>query len=69
MKKNMGRTDQIIRLVAGIVLLALGILVPMSDSMTWLSIVLIVIGVLALVTGIFAICPLYIVLKKNTLGK
>jgi uncharacterized membrane protein HdeD (DUF308 family) len=66
MKKNVGRTDQIIRLVAGIVLLALGILVPMA---TWLAIVLIIIGVLALITGIFAICPLYIVLKKNTLGK
>ena len=34
MKKNVGRTDQIIRLVAGIVLLGVGILVPMS---TWLE--------------------------------
>lgn len=66
MKKNVGRTDQIIRLVAGIVLLGVGILVPMS---TWLGVVLVILGALSLVTGIFAICPLYIVLKMNTLGK
>lgn len=66
MKKNVGRTDQIVRVVVGLVLLALGILVPM---VTWLAIVLIVLGVIALITGIFAICPLYIILKMNTLGK
>ena len=66
MKKNVGRTDQIIRIVAGIVLLGVGILVPMSTA---LAIVLIILGVIGLITGLFAICPLYIVLKMNTLGK
>ncbi len=67
MKKNVGRTDQIIRVVAGLVLIAVGFLV--TPIPYWLAIVLIIIGVLALITGIFAICPLYIILKKNTLGK
>jgi Inner membrane protein YgaP-like, transmembrane domain len=66
MKKNVGKTDQIIRIVAGIVLLAVGILVPMS---TTLSIILVILGALLLVTGFLGVCPLYALLKINTLKK
>jgi hypothetical protein len=67
MKKNVGRTDQIIRIVAGIILVAVGFLVPMSS--TALQVVLIIIGAFLLVTAFLSFCPLYTLLKINTLGK
>ena len=67
MKKNVGRTDQIIRIVAGIILVAVGFLVPMAS--TALQVVVILIGAFLIVTAILSFCPLYALLKINTLGK
>ncbi len=67
MKKNVGRTDKIIRIVAGIILVAVGILVPMSSTV--LQVVLILIGGFLLITAFLSFCPLYTLLKINTLGK
>jgi hypothetical protein len=61
MKNNVGKTDRLIRLVAGLILLVLGI---------WLhSWLVVIISVILLVTGIFRICPLYLPFKIDTTEK
>jgi len=67
MKINEGRTDRIIRIVAGIVLLVLGIFVVLPAG--WLAWVLNVVGAILLITGIIGFCPLYALLKIKTTGK
>ena len=66
MKINEGRTDRIIRIVLGIVMLVLGIAVLPAG---WLAWVVNVLGAILLVTGIVGFCPLYALLKLNTLKK
>ena len=57
MKTNVGATDKIIRIVAGIVLIIMGILY----SKIW-----IIIGLIPLITGLIGFCPLYTLLGINT---
>ena len=57
MKKNVGNTDRIIRFLAGIVLLALGIFAV--ESTTW-RVVLIVGGIVMFFTGFSSLCMLYL---------
>ena len=52
--RNVGSADRIIRVVAGIVLLSLFFIYPQSP---WRYLALI--GIVPLVTGLFATCPLY----------
>jgi uncharacterized membrane protein HdeD (DUF308 family) len=66
MKINEGRTDRIIRIALGIVMLVLGIAVLPAG---WLAWVVNVLGAILLVTGIVGFCPLYALLKLNTLKK
>jgi Inner membrane protein YgaP-like, transmembrane domain len=66
MKPNVGRTDRTFRIVGGVVLLVLGIVIVPAG---WLAWVFNIIGVLLVVTGILAFCPLYTLLKINTFGK
>lgn len=66
MKINEGQTDRIIRIVLGIVLLILGIAVVATG---WLEWILVIVGAILLVTGIVGFCPLYALLKINTLKK
>ena len=54
MKCNVGKTDRIIRIVLGIILLVAGIVAPVG--MTW-RVVLLVIAAVALVTAIIRFCP------------
>jgi uncharacterized membrane protein HdeD (DUF308 family) len=63
MKINESKTDRIIRIVLGALLLILGFFVV--DSVT-LGIVMMVIGGIALVTGIVGFCPLYALFKFST---
>jgi hypothetical protein len=63
MKTNESTVDRIIRVVLGIVLLALYLTGVVSGA---LGIVFIVLGVIALVTGVIGFCPLYVLLKINT---
>lgn len=60
MKQNVGQTDMIIRIVLGLIIGILGI-----AFQTWWGLL----GLLLLVTGIFKICPLYLLLKLSTLQK
>jgi len=62
MEKNVGKLDQVLRIVIGIVLLLLGLFFTGG----WFAKVLIILGFIGLITGILAKCPLYAVFKINT---
>jgi len=63
MKTNESMVDRGIRVVLGLVLLALGASGTVAGA---LGIVFDVVGVIALATGLIGFCPLYAVLKINT---
>ena len=65
MTTNVGGADQVIRLVLGIVLLALGFLHVVSGM--W-AIAAYIIGAVALVTGVVRFCPAWTVFGINTGG-
>lgn len=58
MKTNVGSTDKILRIVAGLVLIALAVM-GMGTPWTW-------IGVVPLATGLIGWCPAYTLLGMNT---
>lgn len=58
MKVNVGGIDRVLRIVAGVVLIALT-LTNVIGPWGW-------IGVLPLVTGLFRVCPAYSLLGMNT---
>lgn len=57
MKKNVGSVDRIIRIVLGIVIIALGIIYK-----SWWG----AIGLIPLLTGLFGICLIYLLTKTST---
>jgi hypothetical protein len=63
MKTNESVADRIIRVLVGIVLLTLYFTGTVTGG---LGIVLLVLGGLALLTGVVGFCPLYALLKLNT---
>lgn len=63
MKTNMSNLDRIIRVVLAIVLFALYFTGTVTGA---LGIVFIVIGAIALITGVVGFCPLYALLKIKT---
>lgn len=63
MKCNVGSADRIVRVILGLVLLALGLFVLRWGGWNW---VVIVVGVISLVTGLAGKCPAYVPLKINT---
>jgi hypothetical protein len=54
---NVGKTDRIIRIVVGVVLIAVAVVF----AQPWAYI-----GIIPLVTGVVKFCPLYTLLKVNT---
>lgn len=58
MKANVGSIDKILRIVVGLVLIALAIM-GMGTPWTW-------IGVVPLATGLLGRCPAYTLLGTNT---
>lgn len=58
MTKNVGSIDKIIRIVAGLVLIALAIL-GIATPWTW-------IGIVPLATGLMGWCPAYTLIGANT---
>lgn len=58
MKKNVGGLDKNLRIVLGVILLALVFVGP--KTMWGL------VGIVPLVTGLFGLCPLYSILGLNT---
>lgn len=63
MKFNVGGADRILRVLIGLVLIALGIFMAQG---TTLKIILIAIGIILFGTGLSRFCLLYIPLKINT---
>ncbi len=61
MKPNVGGVDRIVRIVVGLVLIALVFVGPRTPW-GW-------IGLVPLATGLFRFCPLYCPLKVNTGAK
>ncbi len=59
---NVGSTDRMIRIILGIVLLAVWFLAP-GYGLRWVPLVL---GIVALATGALSTCPLYSLLGINT---
>jgi hypothetical protein len=62
MKRNMGNLDRIIRGIAGIILLILGIFYIGF----WWGILMLVVGIILLITAIIGICPLYMPFHCST---
>ncbi|MCB1521736.1 MAG: DUF2892 domain-containing protein [Hyphomicrobiaceae bacterium] len=65
MKTNVGMIDRILRIVVGLglIALALGLLPGIAPSpFGW-------IGVVPLLTGLFAVCPAYSIFGLNTCGR
>lgn len=60
MKKNMGKTDKTIRLILGVVIIALGIYFK-----SWWGLV----GLVPLLTALVNFCPLYAPFKISTIKK
>ena len=57
MKINVGNTERLLRIIAGVVIIALGLYYG-----SWWG----VIGLVPLLTGLFRFCPLYTMLGMNT---
>ncbi|MDN3397517.1 DUF2892 domain-containing protein [Psychrobacter sp. APC 3426] len=57
MKTNIGSTERLLRVMAGIVIIALGMYYG-----SWWGVV----GLIPLLTGLFRFCPLYKMLGMNT---
>ncbi|HYJ19683.1 MAG TPA: DUF2892 domain-containing protein [Burkholderiales bacterium] len=62
MNANVGSTDRIVRIVAGIALL--GAVVLVEGNLRWLGLI----GVVPLVTGLFRWCPAYTLVGLTTCG-
>ena len=65
-EKNVGTIDRAVRLIVGIALLA-GFALNMVAAP--LSYLVLLIGLIALVTGAVGTCPAYSVIGINTIGK
>lgn len=63
MKVNIGTTDKMLRIVLGLVLLALVFVLPAPQR--WWGLV----GVVPLLTGLFNFCPLYAMLGISSAAK
>jgi hypothetical protein len=63
-EKNVGKPDQIVRIILGFVLIIVSALGYIGAPWSYL---LIIIGIIALITGIIGSCPLYSFLGMSTL--
>lgn len=63
MKTNVSRTDRIIRIILGALLLALGLGGVIGGT---LGVVFIILGFISVITGLVGFCPLYALLKIKT---
>ncbi|MBT3013667.1 MAG: DUF2892 domain-containing protein [Candidatus Thiodiazotropha sp. (ex Lucina aurantia)] len=58
MKKNVGKVDRVVRIIIGILLIG-NIFYGLQSPVGW-------IGLILLLTGLFATCPLYSALSLDT---
>jgi len=62
---NIGSLDRALRILAGMALFVLGYLGYLG-SLGWLAVL---VGGILLVTAVFSFCPIYAILKTNTIRK
>lgn len=62
MDKNVGSADRIIRIVAGVALIAFALFGPADIAWKWVG----WIGVVPLLTAVLGICPLYSIFGLRT---
>jgi hypothetical protein len=65
-EKNVGMIDRVVRIILGIVLIAVFVLNMVAAPWSYL---VALIGLIALITGAVGTCALYSLLGMNTLGK
>ena len=63
MKKNVGQTDRMIRIVVGVALLILRFASILTGTM---GVIAIVVGIILIATGFLNFCPIWAALKINT---
>ena len=68
-QKNEGPVDRTIRVVAGILLIAVGLLLLGGLEASVAGVVVAAFGLWLIVTGAIGFCPLYVPLGINTLPK
>ncbi|MCA8868044.1 MAG: DUF2892 domain-containing protein [Rhodobacteraceae bacterium] len=61
--KNIGTVDRVLRIVPGVILIALFLFYPALGGWKWAALV---VGVIVLVTAFISTCPLYSVLGVHT---
>lgn len=66
MKPNIGSTDKIIRIVAALLIVILYFFNVISGT---LGIILLIVAALLIITSLISFCPLYPILKINTISK
>ncbi len=66
MAANVGSADRAIRIILGVVFLILAFAVSMSVTAKW---ILVILGIIALFTGLFRFCALYSIVKISTAKK
>jgi hypothetical protein len=64
-EKNVGMIDRVVRIIIGIVLIAVFVLNMVAAPWSYL---VVLIGLVALITGAVGTCALYSLLGMNTLG-
>jgi uncharacterized membrane protein len=68
MRGCVGTTDRVVRVLVGIVALAVGLTQAASIGVGW-AYVADAVGVIGLATGVFGLCPLYALLGMQTCKK
>lgn len=66
MKCNVGGMDMTVRLIAGLVLLVIGLTIPMNAIV---QVIVFVVAAIALITGIIRYCPANALFGINTCAK
>ncbi len=62
--KNIGNIDRIIRLFVGIFAITISIFIGLSNIV---SIIVLIVGIVVLLTSVVSYCPIYTILKFDTI--
>lgn len=63
---NVGSPDRLVRLILGLVLVALPFLIPVVGANVWLLWALPIVGAVLMATAFVAWCPIYAALRLST---
>ncbi|MEO1398100.1 MAG: DUF2892 domain-containing protein [Pseudomonadota bacterium] len=63
---NVGSADRMARIIVGAILFILPLMGIIATSASTLGIVMMIVGVVLVVTGVFSFCPLYRIIGTST---